>query len=69
MLEKLWHDRETADNDANRHFRPGPDANEHYIIADVRRLGHSPAVEGAKNRRYAGTGNTGQLLGGFEARI
>ena len=68
VLKEFRHDRQAADNDADSHFCPGPDTDQHYIVANVRGLGHSPAVEGAKDRRYAGTGNASQLPGRLEAR-
>ena len=55
MLDKSWHDRKTADDDACRKLSPAPKTHELQIVGFVSGFWHLKAVIGAHNRRYAST--------------
>ena len=55
MLEKSGDDWKTADNNADSHLGPGPQAHRYQVVADIGRLGNFPGVVCSQDRRHAGS--------------
>ncbi len=57
MLEKFWHDRKAANDDAYCKLSPTPETHELQVVGFVRRFGNLKAVISANDGRHASATN------------